>query len=410
MSGLPTPARRLGCLARIWAWIWALTVLGGAAKGADGPRLKIINGLPTTGFPAVAALLDPLGEEHCSATLIGCRTVMTAAHCVCRSLGSACQEGGPDLMAPEDLRVFLQNAGLFGVASIRVPENYRFGARNDAAILELSEEVTAVQPAAINDVFNPAPGTPGVIVGFGVTEAFGTDNGLKRMGEVVTETCTVVSDATNVCWQYTEPIGPEGEDSNSCYGDSGGPLFIDVGGALRVAGITAGGINAECLAADESWDTNVFSIRDWIREQAGSDLGQTCGALPRVGDPGVVVASAVGQLSGRNVDEVWTFNVPRETLALRVSLNGEEGIGNDLDLVTGAGHNPLDSDDGGCSSSGPGSFASCELMEPDAGTWYVRVRGDATGSYQLVVTIFGSTFFRDGFESGDTSAWDGSEP
>src|SRR5205823_798258 len=78
------------------------------------------------------------------------------------------------------------------------------------------------------------------------------DVGLKRSGAITTAPCTDgISDDTAVCWNFT------GTGSNSCNGDSGGPLFVDSGFGTVVAGIASGGRNADCLAGDFTFDASV---------------------------------------------------------------------------------------------------------------------------------------------------------
>src|SRR5262245_32701689 len=58
------------------------------------PTISVIGGgAPTSEYPTAALLATSVGE--CSATLIGCRTALTAAHCVCTlgGTGAACPDG-----------------------------------------------------------------------------------------------------------------------------------------------------------------------------------------------------------------------------------------------------------------------------------------------------------------------------
>jgi hypothetical protein len=81
-------------------------------------------------------------------------------------------------------------------------------------------------------------------------------------------------------------VGLPGEDSNTCNGDSGGPLFVDFGAGEVVAGVTSGGNNADCLASDDSFDTNVFVNAAFVQSIAGADLlNTTCGSISQVGQP-----------------------------------------------------------------------------------------------------------------------------
>jgi hypothetical protein len=66
--------------------------------GPDGE--KITNGVLDHLHPSVGLFI---ADGECSGTLIGCRTVLTAAHCVC----------GDNLGGPAELRVTLMTADGF---------------------------------------------------------------------------------------------------------------------------------------------------------------------------------------------------------------------------------------------------------------------------------------------------------
>ena len=116
--------------------------------------------------------------------------------------------------------------------------------------MTLSEPVTGITPSRINDVGPVEPGTRGTIVGYGLSDLQLWSQGVKRSGKITTVSCSNgITDEASLCWDYVAPIGEPGEDSNTCFGDSGGPLFVDMAepGAAEsnivVAGVTSGGFN-----------------------------------------------------------------------------------------------------------------------------------------------------------------------
>ena len=368
------------------ATVVLITLLGTTA-GAAEPGVtvsevvdRIVNGNLTTDFPSAGALLTPSNPSTasitCSGTLIGCQTFLTAGHCVADDLNAA------------HYTVFLQNAGFFSVASIALHPDFNFPV-GDVAVLKLGTAVNGIRPSALNTTAAPTVSLAGTIVGFGRTGGVRQDYGIKRIGGVTTATCKDgVSDTTSVCWDFTNPLGPPGTNSDTCNGDSGGPLFIDFGAGPRIAGVTSGGSADTCLPTDASFDANVFFYRSWIQEQAGTDLGSTaCGALPQVGDAGTDVVSFTGQLTAANPQTTNSFQVSAGTLVLRVTMNGVDD-GSDFDLFVKAGSPPsLSTYD--CRENGPGQFASCEFLAPATGTWYVLVAQSAgAGAYQVTATTF----------------------
>lgn len=344
---------------------------------------RIVNGVLTHLYPSTVALLKgasaTAAESQCTGTLIGCETVLVAAHCV---------EGDP---TPSQYFVFLQHAGIFPVSSVALHPSFSFPVA-DVAVLGLGTPVTGIAPTVLNVTANPPTGMAGTITGFGRSGGSNDDYGIKRTGAVTIAPCTVdASNPTSVCWDFTDPVGAPGADSNTCNGDSGGPLFLDYGCGDTVAGITSGGTSGDCTGTDHSYDANVFHYLSFIQSQGGADLNnRTCGAMPQVGDAGVVVNAASGDLDSGTQQQTHSFTVPMGTDQLRVALNGHDNGGNDYDIYVRAGSPPTTSlfD---CKADGSSMFGYCEIAAPTPGTWYVLVdRSSGAGTYQITATTFPS--------------------
>lgn len=364
------------------------TATADAREPAGGPR--IVNGLYTSDYPTVGALLSgssvSAADLGCSGTMIGCSTFLTAAHCVCSGGGPDCQPGEPGAPSATGYFVFLQHAGVFAVSSIAVPPDYDFPVA-DVAVITLASPVTGFRPTPIHVAGSPANGTPGTIVGFGRQGDFVDDYGLKRVGNVTTAPCTTASNVTSVCWDFDNPVGPPGTDSNTCNGDSGGPLFVAGSCGATVAGITSGGTSGECTPTDSSYDANVFYYRSYIQGIAGADLSNVaCGVLPQVGEAGTTVDGFVGMLSSGSPDATHSFAVGAGLAELRVTMNGQSAA--DFDLYVRAGAPPTTATFD-CKDDGLNQFADCVIANPAAGTWYLlahRVTG--AGVYQATATTF----------------------
>lgn len=277
-----------GAMAPAWILAAAWLALAGSA-GASPLVPRIVNGVETQAQPATGALLEPFGSGFralCTGTLVGCETFLTAAHCVCPG-DTFCT---PD---PADFAVYLQHSGIHTAASVGVHPAYEFGVAGDVAVVTISAPQSGIRPVPLNVTATPGSGTPGTIVGFGVTSGKEDDAGILREGQVTTGGCDGnVPEPEHVCWSFESPVGPPGQDSNTCFGDSGGPLFIDQGSGPEIAGITSGGFSAQCDADDLAFDANVFVYQGFIQGIGGADLGQTsCGAHSQVGDPDTTVAA-----------------------------------------------------------------------------------------------------------------------
>jgi hypothetical protein len=355
-----------------------------------GPR--IVNGIDTHAYPTTGGLLFSQGSAitpnnailWCSGTLIGCHTFLVAGHCV-------------DDPNPNHYLVYLQNVGLAPVASITRHPSFTEATfpLYDVAVIKLADWVTGVNPMPINQT-NPIPFIPatGTIVGYGQTLGGANDYGIKRAGTVHTKSCPndLPSGATNtdvVCWSFTAPLGLPGSNSNTCNGDSGGPLLLDLGLGAVVAGTTSGGTSVNCLPVDNSYDANVYTHRAFILGQLGSDGTSACGGLAPVGDAQTSEIDQDGALSSLHGSDSFTVNVPAGVNALRVVLNGEDNGTFDPNLYVkqGTDASPTNFD---CKADGTSVFGGCTFDLPAAGTWSIDVvRAAGSGQYQLTTTIFG---------------------
>ncbi len=347
------------------------------ARG-DEEEIRIVNGVLTWDFPSTGALLkgntQASAGSHCTGTLVGCATFLTANHCVERDRD------------PAHYFVYLQQAGIFTVEEISDEHpDYDFP-HADYAVLRLGEQVEGVRPTSLNSNIIAA-GTRGQIVGFGRSGGFNQDYGLKRAGRVETADCDR-PETSLLCWDFRAPVGLPGEDSNTCNADSGGPLFVDTPAGPVVAGITSGGTRSNCLQGDHSYDVDVRQFMDEIADFAGDDLAAAaCGDLPVVGSSEVQVFGDTRLLSGSAAQD-YRINLPAGLSRLRLALNGQDEFTTDFDLLVnrGALAVPGSSD---CEIDGSSNYAFCEFEDPEADSWFIRVRqkGSGSGTFQVVATI-----------------------
>lgn len=387
--------------AGVWRRVGVHLVLGllvatvSLASVARAQYPRIVNGIGTHGYPTTGALLysqgGPINDDNagswCSGTLIGCETFLTAAHCV----------NGD--MNPAAYLVYLQHAGIFPVSSIVKHPSFTMPTFPiaDVAVLRLGTRVDGIDPTAVNQI-DPVPAIPasGTIVGFGQTSGIGSgaeDYGIKRAGMVETSSCPAglpsgATDTEVICWTFDSPVGPPGEDSNTCNGDSGGPLFLDLGAGEVVAGVTSGGVSEDCEATDNSYDASVFTYRSFILGELGADATSTCGGLPPVGHPMVTVIGHDGTLDSGDLSDSITVSVGTGVALVRFGLNGEDNgtFGVNMYVKEGLGAGPASFD---CKADGGSVYGSCAFPLPNAGDWSVFIeRSAGAGQYQLTTTIF----------------------
>lgn len=288
---------------------------GGPRDGGDedGGLLqpKIVNGVLTGRHPTAGALLKAAGailKGHCSGTLIGARTFLTAQHCVTRD------------DAPGNYRVYLQHAGIFEIASIIKHPDYSFPTA-DLAVIKLKEPVKDVRPAGVRTAVVPV-GTDGLVVGYGRSGGDRYDYGLKRVGGVTTARCRTGYDNSKlICWDYRDPIGAPGAASNTCNSDSGGPLYVADGRRVMVAGVTSGGEVLSCLQGDHSYDVNVPLYSRWILDQLGKDTDASPSS-PIVWEAGTTVRAEAGMLRGVGDAKSYSVALKPSTRTVRVAMHG----------------------------------------------------------------------------------------
>jgi len=303
--------------------------------------------------------------------------------------GADCQANSI-LTDPRTKFVYLENGGIFNVSKVTVRPDFDFGVKGDVALLKLQTPVTGIAPSPINTTGHPPVGSPGTIVGFGLSGPNASfDVGIKRAGNVVTSACTIVPASTHVCWTYKSPIGVPGTNSDTCAGDSGGPLFNDLGSGSVLTGVTSGG-DTNCDPTDHSFDADVFTYHDWIAQQSNGDLGTaSCGGLPAAGGPGATVFAGSGTLNSAAPRQRFTVNVPVDTDRLRVALNTEPDADFDLFIKQGGTATPTNFD---CKGDSASSLEFCEVRSPAPGTWSLLAqRASGNGGFQLTATIYALT-------------------
>lgn len=318
--------------------------------------LDIIGGTPaaTEAFDHTGALLyrvraSGAGGLLCSATLIGAETVVTAKHCVAPLVAfervgiDVGWARGSDFNAPGDIipiaafaRAPLEQGGAFGYGS-------------DVAVVHLARPVDIV-PALPRPFTSDLLGQTLVTVGYGISTADGAVDGLRRAGrETVsaidgniyqaffgdfetfvewwetgltsdTDYLAVIAEnpgsvdldalvAEYASWsllaQHEAVAGTSTDDTQSCTGDSGGPLGrVTDDGRFETFAVVSGGPSSTLSVCDYGQVFATFGPSTYPFVAAAANWTDPCGDVDARGEcDGTVArrcqtsfASAVRQL------------------------------------------------------------------------------------------------------------------
>lgn len=265
----------LALLPRVWRSLYSgpmrstLPVLLPALLGLALPGVSahaqtyVVNGAPskTCAWPTTVKV------GGCTGTLVHPKVVIYAAHCGGRVRSANFGEKRPFARSvPTEYCKIYPGGGQ--------PE--KGGDHRDYAFCVLKEEVTDVPITPILygcETEAIKVGEQAVVAGFGATLHGKSDGGIQR--EVVTTIDRIDDESGKVS------IGGagEGKGKGSCYGDSGGPLFlrlpksIDPEQSWRVFGVTSYG-DSEPQCDGQAWYGMMHDSQavPWIEKESGIDI------------------------------------------------------------------------------------------------------------------------------------------
>ncbi|XP_074035860.1 serine protease persephone-like [Leptinotarsa decemlineata] len=215
-------------------------------------------------FPHMAALGFLSNGElswDCGATIISFNFLLTAAHCFCRNVvPSVARLGVTSLDDSSALDVDIKKATLYPSYNITTKHH-------DIAIVEIARRVSfsdRIQPATLYAGQDDPQGL--TIAGWGVSEQ-GRSTRLRKAKilSVPVSACDTIYGILMFGKKsiVSSQICAGGGAKDACWGDSGGPLFIQQdSGVFSVVGVVSFGIG--CGGNVPTVYTRVSKYLDWI--------------------------------------------------------------------------------------------------------------------------------------------------
>lgn len=214
------------------------------------------------------------GKHFCGATLIDARWLLTAAHCVQNK-------------RPSGIRVQIGVTQLYGqfkprykVKSINIHPDYNFDTQDsDLALLELEQQVSESPVAIISSAeFNGLDENKKMnVIGWGSISPDRNKPIFKRTLQKVElprlenslcrQSFPVVSNLVTAITDNMFCLGYQAGGKDSCYGDSGGPAFIqDIKGRYVQTGVVSFGY--ECAQPNHyGVYVKLSKFKTWIEQQ-----------------------------------------------------------------------------------------------------------------------------------------------
>ncbi len=244
--------------------------LAGAETRTGISDLQISTAAPVIGGTAVPAGKWPdavavVGAQgSCTGTLIAPDIVLTAGHCA--------DAGLTQVIA--NTTNYNQAGGVRSqIASITAYPNWE--TTFDVAIVKLTTPITAVAPRGVGAgcTFQGFSNNMMVhLVGFGLTDTAGQGNNtaLREATAPVTDpTCS----GGNGCQAGASPAGEfiaGGNGTDSCFGDSGGPVYLDTPrGTMVIAAVSRGLNNSPTPCGGGGIYVRTDKVLQWIEQTAG---------------------------------------------------------------------------------------------------------------------------------------------
>ncbi len=296
----------------------AVTLLAATAAGAATPARspgvgqRIIAGhAPSQAWPAQASVVftvpgPPAGTFNCAGTLVSARWILTAGHCATDDAGAPLAPANYNAN-PASLRVggTTRTTGApYSVADVLREPGYSEATGvpvNDLALLHLVSPSPQPPLRMIGQDQTAlwSPGVAATVIGWGITDPAdmtGTSQSptlLEAEVPMVGDASCLQAPALNPGFDPASMVCAGGGSTDTCGGDSGGPLLVPGNGDFAVAGVTSWGVNA-CATAGAPGvygRLGAPSLNAWVRSKVPTVTTAVSPADPAPGDQVTLTAT-----------------------------------------------------------------------------------------------------------------------
>lgn len=249
------------------------------APGSQAPALAgsstthVVGGTsaPLGKWPDAVAVLGPKGS--CTGTLIAPDVVLTAGHCA---------EIEPSQVIANTVDYTSRDGIRVGVASTTAYPSWQ--SSYDVSVIVLDRPITSVTPRMLGTSCTFRTFTKAMdvhLVGFGLTTETGTGDN-TRLNEAMAPIIDPECMGPYGCNHAVQPGGEfvaGGGGTDSCFGDSGGPVYLDTPHGVVAIGAVSRGVNGSQMPCGSGGIyVRTDKIVDWIEQTTGRTIAKDdCG-------------------------------------------------------------------------------------------------------------------------------------